>query len=880
MNTEKLTLQPGRVHLRHIKLGVGPGAVVVAGTSFLPLPRKGVNGRTGWQTGEYELRMNEEGLATIRFANAAGDDGQLHRERFDIITKGRAISPTGGPLTYEGGDYRPGDEWIEIYWGDDPDPEFVGTPISARVSKQTVEISLADGLWCLKKIRETAAGFWANAPREVFEAYSRLWRVSQAEGFDGEATYTSGASEVVTGNWKHKQATTVDGSVVIGDGGYFKTVPTVPSGQTDYRVEVRVSAPGPSVAAQVNLRIGFTNSNLTLTGTDPKVGPTCQFSESGGQVFRTAQIPLAPSYHIAIERRDVESYAYVNGVLFAVGSAAGIQAVEVSPPVGSSIRLESIVIRQVEHFLCRTAENGDERLPGVPPAGGLVGTYKDDSDLVPAFAAHGSPSTARRLASRQLVRVPYARRLDPEVNFAGTNPPGWQPVGPAGGRNFSARWTGSIYLDLAATDYRLRVVVAGNAVLRVGETTGKSTPLIFVTGNNVTGTSVFLRSLLGTTSGWFPIRLDYDHGNELSVIPGGVVLQAESGSATFYVVGGTADPSALRPRLSPLGCYEQQVRYESHYDALSAVAESFGYQYLCEPKSLESGEFPGRCVPRVRVGRDTDEIIESPPGVDLAIRADQVADSLLGEGTGLSDNATEVVAELLEFAQLDGHLFLSQEYESLSEISIPELLLQRLSSLLGLRGSPWEEVTAKPRGYRRLVDWFPLTGQLAELKWRPGDGVRLSAPEVGVLDSKPRQILGVKRQIRPGGLGFPEISFRQRPRSPRETLRRFMRQATQSNRNYQRQKTVVVSAFTQNPNFAALPIPVTAEIISGLLVVTRKDDTSAMTVEVNTVNQFVITGMGEYPISVSTFAGRHEIFARLINGTGVADYFLQLTIRI
>ena len=79
------------------------------------------------------------------------------------------------------------------------------------------------------------------------------------------------------------------------------------------------------------------------------------------------------------------------------------------------------------------------------------------------------------------------------------------------------------------------------------------------------------------------------------------------------------------------------------------------------------------------------------------------------------------------------------------------LLAQRAASQLALQEDPWQNLAGDPRGTDRLADTFPISAVLSEFHWRPGDGVRFSLPDIGVVDSMPRQITQVTRTFGPTG---------------------------------------------------------------------------------------------------------------------------------
>ena len=116
-------VRPGRVWLRHIT--PDPAGTHTLLGEAMSATHEGLGGDQGWTQGEYSLRVSDDGDFRLVLPNATGDDGRLHRDRFAVITDGR---------------YRTGDEWIEIWRENEPDPEFVGSPVKATLTPTTITI--------------------------------------------------------------------------------------------------------------------------------------------------------------------------------------------------------------------------------------------------------------------------------------------------------------------------------------------------------------------------------------------------------------------------------------------------------------------------------------------------------------------------------------------------------------------------------------------------------------------------------------------------------------------------------------------------------------------------------------------------------------------
>lgn len=887
-------LSAAPVCIRHIKLDAGAGAVTVLGASLAAQPARGVNGRRGYQSGSYEPAMNEEGTATLRLANIVGDDGILHRRRFRVFT-----DP----------DYHPGDEWVEIKQSGRV--LFIGTPLGATKRRGELVIRLGDPQWMLRKQRETAAGFWTHAPRDVFEHYTKAWRTLIADEFNSGADPAKWTSTVLNGGTTTNQTGTVllsagpnaNGSSAIAAAAAFWPGLTLAS-ERAWRLEMTYNRDlllfagvsltlDPSVADSSQIRLDLGSSSNTATARIfPPGGATVAFVQT-----KAPQELVAKGATLAIEGRDRWVLFYVDGRLVAqleqpawtagVVYRPAVRVANATASVGNSMEVSSVLLRRADPYLMRGADKGDYRLPGTMPSGGLRGSYFDDADLrslgdVPAYYSRVLAPT----------REPYARRQDTTINFPFATPPTWQPAGPAGGDNFSVRWTGSIFLDLAAADVTLRIASWNGCVrLYVGKTMFGQHLLQVWTAQNggadlVTGS---LRTHLGSVTGWYPIVLEYSQ----NLGAAGLVLQQN--------IGGGAAADVPAASLSPYGIYEQQVRYDSHGEQLKAIAETFGLQYRCEPRSLESGLFPGELVPRVRVGRDTDKILEPAESTDVTVEidAEDVADTLLADAAGISDpfSGAQLTAEninysgVLESVVADRHMMVLTEYESLTDITDPQMLRNRLDSLLGLRTRTWEEVSARPRGHRERRDTFPLTGQLALFAWEPGDAVRVNDPDIDLEDTVPRQIIAPSWSFVPDGLGAPAVRFRQRPRSQQNALRALVRSALLPQRNYQGQLVVINGTIGISPTVASIPddfsrvsLPASLDdVVRAELVVHAKGDTSAGTLAINGVSTGTTISLpGRY--DVTAFVARPstgpQMFARITGHTGSVQYALELLVRV
>lgn len=899
-------LQPGKVWARLIqsRAAVAASNAMLAGKAQIPTPqqspttvlgqvfaaqeKRGVNGKRGFASGSYERRLQEEGTFQISFPNGAGEDGVMHRDRFMV-------------LTFD--NYRPGDEWFEIYRGEPGDLLFVGTPTGATITEDTITIRGVDALWLLKKVRTTAAEWWNHAPRDVFEHYTGVWTNVLADDFSttGPVRFTWNTTEQTTadGKWRYTRvdqdpnnpstlrtrpnAVSTGAQIRAGSAPAFLNCGTTGSDQ-HWRIETSVRTDAMTGTSEVLIALQDTLGNwlcyLELIGQgDNRI--FCYSNVLNGATSPTMQAMNKKNeppgtIKLAIEGRGRWLYFYLQNELIYVqpmmaGSVTGVPYFRhYIGPTGSTSQvayIENFIVRKWQPFLMRGSNKGDYHLPGAPVAAGLVGEYHNDADL------NYNTWNDEVLRSMAPTREPYARRVDAAVNFAGANPPTFQPVGASGAWPIAARWFGSVYLDLDNYDYRFRTVASDRIRLGVGKTRVGVDALVvddwFVTADtNVdrTNTSNWVKGgassagagagsgsyLSGLPSGWYPIMLEWHSGGGY----GGVSLQAQRSddTAAFTVcnVPRSSDAVLINP-LSPMGTFQAKDRYESNYDQLKKIGDTIGLQYTLQPRQLESGMFPGELLPKVRQGRDTDQVLDADESVSMGteISADDLVDTLLIDAAGIADpkGTGQLTVEGVNFGTIEGqgHLFPQTEYESLSEVTFPALVQQRANSLIGLRNNPWEQVTAQPQGKRRLADTFPVSNQMANMKefsWDPGDGVRLRLPLLGVEDRSPRQIMGHQRNFVPDGLADLAVNFRQRPRSFGDTLRRMLKASLNSDRNYQGQFVTTAgqpaawNGATQGGSgtvdaYSRVALPMdTSKIVSVTLCVFYKSGSSGCQIEV------------------------------------------------
>jgi hypothetical protein len=875
-----------------------PGAVAVLGGFYAAQDVRGMNGARGMQQGHYERWLGVEGPFTLTVPNTPGPDGKLNIQRF---------------LQRTSDNFQPGDEWLEIRRDGAAQLLYVGALInipSADIGQ--IQVGGYDALWLLKKVRETDAGFWNHAPRDALEYYTRAWVFDVATTFPepGAAVQTGATGPVTTGSYKYSKAYTntglplcrLDGS--SGAGAYLELTPAPPNVGTaspdpheGWRVEASIYVGALTGTSFVALCSDDTDFGLLITAstaTSSGIQGFFNFGASSGPGV-TVNIPASTTlipgtFDIALEGRDRWIYVYVQGTLCAVVPQVQslYQPITKLVAAGPIVDVQAFSYRRSQAWLMRGSDKGDYVLPGEPVPGGLQGSYYDDHDLLQYSATY----YYSLLLSPD--RQPYTERVDPTLNFGSA----FEPPGPANDENFSAIWTGSIYLDLENFDYRVQATVDDAARVWIGKT--RFGEQIINSWSFVgTTTSGYLRASLGEVSGWYPIRIEY--ANALGAASFVFRYERSDTPGTFNVV-----PASM---LSPEGIYQNQVRQDSHYDTYQSIAQAFGYQYTCEPKALESGLFPGQVIPRVRVGRDTNVRVGTSDTTNLSLTSsgEDQAVMIAADASGIADpNGTaQLSAIAVNYAQATNHMFAVTESESLSDITDPNLLAQRLNTLLALRSGTWDQVASNPPGHPVIADaWPPPVVPLpAKFAYLPGDGVLRDYPEFGIVDTTPTQLMSIAWDFTPFGIIAPQASYFIYPRGTYWTLRRFRQQSVASQRNFQGQLGQYTGtmggyagtaggmpATVAADGYSRLPIPANATDLGTvwLHVMLKLDPTITWTIEVNGINTGIqVKGAGLYDITAWAAAAspgtQLRVFAHLIPPGGATDtveYALLATTRI
>jgi hypothetical protein len=829
----------------------------------------------GFVEGSYTTRLGDSGEFSVTFPNAVGALGPW-RERFS----GDGAS-----------------EFIEIYRDDIL--EFVGCIQRVEIDRGSVTISGPDAWGLLRRAYERDRG-WTAAPQEVATAYTSVPVARVADNFEGS---------VIDGSWAAFGATysiaQSDGRLRISQtsgaspGGLRRTI-----GFTYDRWEISVSYRTQTANAfgVVGLAIyGASMGSLLAYITFGDSG-SITFSDAAIGYSRTLSVfPGRPVDHmplnLTMRRQGRWLYAYYNGILLGTITMPTTTITDVlfmgtgNYGVGAGTTdIEEVSIVEWQPLLARGSDLGDYVLPGDQPTGGLRGRYFNLADLSGALAA------SRRDAAFAPGRgEPYAERLDASMDTAsGLSLPS-QPGN--SGDYFAVRWFGSVYLRGDLGNYTFETTSVDDGVrVWVGKTAWGDQLIDDWTLSSGTNTGTWTASDYGSQAGWYPIVVEYFEDSGSAVFR----LQFTPPASTYTDPGGTSITASTKitipsTSLSPLGCYDNRVQGSAHFELVQGAAQAFGYDITLEPQSLESGEFPGRLVPRVRVGDDTDVILE-PEDTDAAepalnpgvtFDASDQTYALIGAGAGPADGISQTTAHVADLAAIDTGLFALEAWVDAGDIAFTDLLAARLNAELALRGTEWEEVRATPRAQERRADTWPLSGTHSAMMWRVGDGVRLRVPDIAVEDTEPRQIIQVTRTFNPEGRTGTQVAFRQRPRSQAKTVRGHLRSALALGRTYQRQKitingqyivtTVAAGAFSDFSRVTLLPgdkvvravfrLVVNTGLVSVGLLINGSDRTAALGGGWSTLPvEIDITG---YATQATTTDNR--LYATMQNNGGVSS---------
>jgi hypothetical protein len=828
----QLEVADGRTFsLRHVFPDTN-GSVTLLGRTYaaLRLPMSHAPDSPDLTTGSYTLRMNDAGEFSLTFPNAVGSgEAGLWRDRFD---------PEGHL------------EFIEVYRDDLL--EFVGLVVKVDIDRGQVVISGYDGMWLLRKAYEQDRA-WTHAPRDAWEAYTKVPVAVLADDFEGTSLGTGWSSTGATVSVANGELTLSAGSISYDLGSELSDT---------WRIVLAISRHSYSVdltgiTALNGLYVTDSSGNyLALVALDQDTHYAVDLATGAGgsgglpiAPFPLKTLPPGPGGTLAggvtfpatltLERqgRWVRAYAgnrlvgYLpwqassNGQKIYIHQNGGID--------GAAMVIDQVAVFDQQSLLLRGTDVGDYVLPGDYPSGGLHGRYFNDQDL------QGLATSDRYAQILSPSREPYVERLDAKLDGTSISVP--KPG--STGSYWSVRWFGAIYLKLSQGDYTIGVSLPGGCRLWIGKT-GWGDELIdswstVASQRNLSET--LDADSLGGKDGWYPMVLEYHEDATQSGKPNLQFVAPASYTDPGGSSIGTSSMSVPSTSLSPLGCFDQRVQGTSHLDVIQQLQKAFGYQTWCEPQQLESGEFPGRLAPNLRVGRDTDVVLEVED-TDSAERvlspsktldAGDLAKVLRGQGAGVPDGG-QTVGQVVDVDGAKESLFALEAWVDASDITFPQLLAARLDAELALRDSPWEQVTGQPLAQARLADTFPLSGTLALMRWRPGDGIRLSIPDLSVEDTSTRQILQVDRQFGPEGLTASQVGWRERPRSGLSTVRGLLRAAMVPQRVYQGTIVVLQGQYVRDVNIAAsgygdfgrVPLLPSDRVVRAVLRIVQTNSTS------------------------------------------------------
>lgn len=885
-------INPVRCWLRHVRrTAAGETGTTIANATFIRGPINALNGLQGWQSGRVAVALADTGELTIVLPNAVGDDGIAHKKRFAYFTRD---------------DYRPGEEWIEVYR--DADTLLsVCTPYRGRKSTTTLELVGYDVAGLLNKFRGSELDVWdGHAPRDVFEHATRAPALVYGTDFAGFAGVPYDGWSAPAGGVTVSPTT---GKPRIK----ANTGPPLTSGQITRNLPA--GTPSDCWTCEVHaIAVG------ALDGFELELGGVNATFEPDGTVYAMSPANAAPAFPLVYASGPLEDnlpgkrqgfspvglvslrivarydrmFIVLNGELVCEWRRETTTALDSTPVyvrTFGTLDVTSFHVEALLPFAMRGTDKGDRRLPGIPPPGGLRARYYNAAPLTSRRA-----TTAGRLSLiLPLAAEPTSERLEPTLDQAGT-PPGIPGA-------YVARWVGSIYLDLAASERRVRIVSAGPCRVYIGRTMRNVDRYIdawaAASGTYVGGV---LRTHLGAAAaGWYPIIVE---GYRQTVGGGWRLEDAPTDAAGNITLAYATVPAS---RLSPVGVVEEHWRYESMRSIIDSLTETFGYQWRTDPYGLESGLFPGQIVPRLLVGRMTNRVIRDFEGVDVVVDSDasDTVDTLVADAAGIADpkGSGQLSAQVIDFAAARAHLAMHSDYISVAEMSEANAVQTRLGSLLALRSSPNEQVGVRPSdGSQDLVDTFPLTGAYARLRWLPGDGVRLALESVDVQDQTPRQLRRIENDLRPNAIAPPVVGFRQRPRSPAAVLKRTLRAVYAQSRNYQGTASLLGGArasATGNGGiptataggavdfYARLPMPVNVDAIDRVWLALEVSSGVGV-IEVNGANTALpVGGPDFYDITAyvtrdPAAASSGRIYARIINATvgAVFEYTLVARLRI
>lgn len=856
---EPTTLSGDNYKIRHI----GPAAVVwpdspAARTTVLgcttmvarPLPSSNLPTSADLVTGSWTGRLGDSGESTLTFPNKEASDGTPWRQRFD---------PTGH-LQFVEIYYN---NELESCCVIDQIPTIDQTQVQIHGSDGWFLLKKAyERDWIVtqspRDVIDRATQVWVPALADNFAGAAIVgstlttntgsWTASTS-GSTTSVTLPTGGGVELYGNPASPPA--IASATITSPA---LTVPTANAWRATVNFEQVVIPPGTSLGdGSIIIDIAESNgdayylslvSPYNATGTVALAG---NLQMGTGVLGLTSIVDPTTSFTLMLESDGQWVWGFINGQL--IGCARRQHPTTTSLQLGitaisgsagqCSTTVTTAMVESLEPFLMRGTDTGDYVLPGnasTYPNGGLHARYFNDLDLqADSNAIWKVLSPTRTNAYLGSGGSEYMDQQDPQINSQNPPPFSASNSGPGASQlpSWSCLWFGAVYLKMSAGVYTFTTVQYTGA----GQPTalalwvGKTRPQDVIINNwsyGTPGTTTFTFSAnalagalpygAGTVNrdGWYPIIMQYSVGPTQSA--NAPVLRFTP-PVTYTDPGGTAltgGTSVAIPStsLSPLGCADQRYQGISHYDLAQQTVQAYGYQASVEPKQLESGLFPGVLAPRIREGHDTDVILEPDRGprqdgegilnYSSGLDATDCAASLWGNGAGIQNgNQGQLQASVFDAPTMMGSLFDVQQWQDFSDAAFPSLLQALLNSQLGLQLSPWQLLSADPTGRPRNAYAWPLTGTLAQMRWRPGDGLRIHARDINVWDSTPRQMLTVTRNLLPLGIASVQANFAERPRTGARTLKQQLFKATRWQRNYQGQIVTLTGTYMDNQSISA-----------------------------------------------------------------------------
>lgn len=882
--------------------GMVPSGVSILGTpySFRDLPISSIPETSDFSEASWTARLNDAGALSITFPNREASDGVPWRNRFS--TYGHT-------------------EFLEVYRDDVL--EQVAVILTAAPSQQAVIVTGQDGWFLLRDAYERDYQC-LMAPRDVIERYTYVWTLTLGMNFEGMTL------PEVEEAWVFTQ---VHGYEGVGPNGYniyvntstvsegaaeIKTTKawTIPAGGrwslnipfnytgfqpgTGQAIFVEIGAAGEFAALELKPEVIYTGA-----AEEAKPGEACAVMLVNGVSSLTpVNLPqgfASESAHTFLLESDGR---WIRG--FVDGYLIGYVPQTFSGEVNCIIRLrvtkenlvlkivlQDIVFRQTQALLMRGEDKGDYVLPGgvqTYPYGGLTGRYYNDADLGRITGYQGYCFAPNRPGSGS--GGSYKDRTDSTI------PKTIEPPFPGAAKTYwSCRWFGAVWLALSKGNYTFTLNLGhGGARLWVGKTQfGAQLIDDWNGGSEHTDTKTLTAASLGGVDGWYPIILEFFMPE--SAAQGAVELKFTP-PGTYNDPGGAelkSGVSILVPStsLSPLGCVDQRYQGQPHFQITQDIAAAFGYQMTCVPQQLESGAFPGQLAPHAHVGRETDErltkddILSDSPIVNYksTVDATDQVSSLRAIGSGLPNGQNgQIQVEEYDLPTMQASLFDLQGWVDNSGVNSPALLGASCASQLELQQEPWQNIEGEPLARDRLTDTFPLTGALAALHWRPGDGVRIWLPSINVEDLTPRQIMQVTRQFGPLGRHATQMGFRQRPLDRVSVVNRLIRGTKAATRSYQRQAITLPVAYSSvaHPTLAAgegtwasVPLTPADIIVSAKLIITANSAAQNLGLETLPGSSFVSVVKGLAGIPPLTLDVTSMLVCRNLAGAG-GDAYIQV----